>query len=208
MKKQFEIMECSLNFSLNLANSVTKIFFITIKGLIKGLLPATSCVRNQGACLQPRVRDTISKIQFSSCSNNLSDSLNSLNSLNSMESLLYLGKNIFWEEVTQKSTLLNFWQTSFHQLSHFRLFLGGNLCLLFAKKYYCHFHVILYSLIKNPRCSISPTLNTIPMIPGVPAFQHCGWFLLNVRCTVWNSLSNMDATLNLNGALKLCCYQE
>ena len=43
------VLEFFLNVSLNSANSVTKIFVITVKGLE----PATSCVRDQDATLAP-----------------------------------------------------------------------------------------------------------------------------------------------------------
>ena len=76
--------------SLNSANSVTKIFVITVKGL----KPVTSCVKDQDATTVParHMRDRILKFSPIHASVKLSDSLNSLNSLNLVKVLLHLGK--------------------------------------------------------------------------------------------------------------------
>ena len=76
--------------SLNVLNPVTKICL-----QLKGLEPATSCVRDQDATTVP-VQDTCErqdlKIEPNSCFIDLSDSLISLKSLHSMKVLLHLGK--------------------------------------------------------------------------------------------------------------------
>ena len=79
-------------FSLNSLNSVTKIFVIAVKGLE----PATSCVRDQDATRAAAIESNL-------WLSDLSDSLNLLNSLGSMKVLLNSGKNSnVIEKITEK----------------------------------------------------------------------------------------------------------